>query len=166
MTRRLATIWLTTVLLIGVGSPSMGAQVADVATPTLKGISALNVRIADLSEDAKVLGLTKDAIQTDVELKLRLAGMRVVTMEEDFNLPGTPFLYINVNLTDTTKAGHIEVELRQNAQLERNGQLALAVTTWRTGGIFANTTAQHIRDSIKDSVDEFLNAWLSVNPKK
>lgn len=138
----------------------------NVATPTLKGISALNVRVANLSDGAKLLGLTKETIQTDVELKLRLAGMRVVTQEEDFKLPGMPFLWVYVNLTDVADAAHIQIELRQNAQLERNGERAISVATWRGGAVIANPSLQTIRDDVKDSVDTFLNAWLSVNPKK
>jgi len=159
-------ICLTTVLLIGVSCPSAQAHGTDNATPTLKGITAVSVRVGRLSEDAKVLGLTKEMIQTDVELKLRLAGMHVVTQEEDSELPGMPFLNIRVHLADSAKAAHIEVALRQNAQLERDGQRALGVTTWRKGALIASPTLQTIRDGIKDKIDVFLNAWLSVNPKK
>jgi hypothetical protein len=40
----------------------------------------------------QALGLTRDTIQTDVELKLLLAGMPVVTPEDDTKLPGEPYL--------------------------------------------------------------------------
>ena len=166
MRQRLATICLTTVLLIGGGSPSALAHGTDNATPTLKGISAVSVRVGHLSEGAGALGLTKEMIQTDVELKLRLAGMRVVTQEEDSELPGRPFLHLRVHVADSAKAAHIEVALTQNAQLERDGQRAFSVTTWRKGALIASPTLQTIRDEIKDKIDVFLNAWLSVNPKK
>jgi hypothetical protein len=50
------------------------------------------VLIEGLPDGAKVLGLSEDMIKTDVELKLRLAGMRVTTMEDALNLPGSPYL--------------------------------------------------------------------------
>ncbi len=92
--------------------------------------------------------------------------MRVVTQDESFKLPGAPYVYPRVTMTDGARAAHIELELRRNALLTRDRQPVHAVGTWRTGYIFANPTAQAIRDKIKDQVDEFLNAWLSVNPKK
>jgi hypothetical protein len=165
MTRRLATICLT-VLLIGISSPPIQAQDTERRRATLKGISALSVLVEDLPNGAKVLGLTRESIQTDVELKLRLAGIRVVTDQEDLSLPGMPSLSVVVNLTESAKSASIDIELHQNAFLERNGQLVVDVTTWGTGGLAANPTAQDIRNYIKDHVDKFLNAWLSVNPKK
>jgi hypothetical protein len=166
MTRRLATICLMTIFLIGLTSLSVQAQASNPRVATLKGISAIFVLVEDLPNAAKVLGLTEDAIQTDVELKLRLAGMRVVTRGEMGALPGQPDLYIEVNLTRGAEAASIDVELQQNALLPRNGQLVPSATTWSHSGAISAPTAQVIRDMIKDFVDTFLNAWLSVNPKK
>lgn len=132
----------------------------------LKGLSAVSVLVQDLSDGAKVLGLNKDDIQTDVELKLRLAGMRVVTEEEGFKLPGDPYLYVNVTLPDTPRVASIAIELRQDAVLRRNSAIAHSVITWSSGAVISSPSAQIIRDDFKDLVDKFLNDWLSVNPKK
>jgi hypothetical protein len=166
MTRRLVTICLMTMFIFWLASPLVLAQGDQVTNRTLKGISAVYVLVGYLPDGAKTLGLTTEAIQTDVELKLRLAGMRVVTDEEHTKLPGMPYLYIFLNLMDRAQAGCIQVELHQNALLDANNEQAFAVNTWSTGFVLANPTAQVIRDRIKDKVDEFLNAWLSVNPKK
>jgi hypothetical protein len=66
-------------LLIGLASSSVRAQSRPASLPTLKGIGAVAVLVEYLPTGAKTLGLTEETIQTDVELKLRLAGMRVVT---------------------------------------------------------------------------------------
>jgi hypothetical protein len=123
------------------------------------------VLVEDLPDSAKILSLSKDTIQTDVELKLRLAGIRVVTDDEDAKLPGSPALYVNLNLTDDARVAHVDVELEQNATLERNTLWTPRITTWSTGVLLSNPTAQGIRDAVKDHVDTFLNAWFSVNPK-
>jgi hypothetical protein len=108
----------------------------------------------------------KDVIQTDVELKLRLAGISVVTLEEDRKLPGGPIVWVRVNLTDDAQAANIEVALRQDATLVRNDEPVYAVETWTTILLISRPTdSQRIRDVVKDLVDAFLNAWLSVNPK-
>jgi hypothetical protein len=132
---------------------------------TLKGIKALNVLVEDLPDGAKTLGLTKEMIQTDVELKVRLAGIRAVSSEERAKLPGSPALYVNIIVSDDSRAAHIEVVLEQNVSLERNGQSVLAATTWSTGILVTNPTAQGLRNFTKDHVDQFVNDWLSVNPK-
>jgi hypothetical protein len=155
---------IITVLLIGITSPSVRAQTE--MNATLKGISTVAVIVEQLHDEAKVLGLTTEMIQTDVELKLLLAGMRVVTQKEIMNFPGSPFVYVNVQLAGNFKAASIDLYLSQNAQLERNGQSATAVVTWFRSAIGTDPTAQDVRNMTKDLADQFLNAWLSVNPKK
>lgn len=166
MTRRLATICLMTMFLYGISSPPAPAQDTERTRRSLKGITAIEVLVEDLPDGAKLLGLTKESIKTDVELKLRLAGIRVVTPEESLMIPGMPELYVNITLTDGAEAGSIDVQLNQNVMLERNGQLAIGATTWDTGVLLSHPTAEGIRNSTKDHVDKFLNAWLSSNPKK
>jgi hypothetical protein len=165
MTKRQATISLSAMLLIGLTSPYVRAQ-DNPDTVTLKGIAAVWVMVQDLPDGAKLLGLSKGAMQTDVELKLRLAGIRVVTQEEGLKLPGSPFVFVYLNLTNNADVAEIRVELSQNARLERNGQLAPAVGTWWRGVITAHPTSQDINNRIEDLTDQFLTAWLSVNPKK
>jgi hypothetical protein len=132
---------------------------------TLKGIKALNVLVEDLPDGARTLGLTREMIQTDVELKVRLAGILVVSDEERAKLPGSPALYVNIIVSDNSRAAHVEISLEQSVSLERNGQSVVAATTWSTGVLETNPTAQGLRNSTKDHVDQFVNDWLSVNPK-
>jgi hypothetical protein len=153
--------------LIAAGSPFVQAQETSAfETSTLQGISTVFVLVESLPDGAKVLGLSGDTIQTDVELKLRLAGMRVVTEEEGVKLPGGPYLYVRITLTDNAVAASIEVELVQSALLQRNNLFAPSVTTWDKLHVLSYPTSQGIRDAVKDDVDKFLNDWLSVNPKK
>lgn len=165
MTRRLATICLMTVFAIGVPSPVVQADDSKPSRATLGGLSTVSV-IVDSPDSAKLLGLTPDTIQTDVELKLRLAGVRVVTPAEILQVPGSPFVYVSVVVADDARAAYVSFELAQNARLERNAMLAQAVETWSIRGLTSNPSGQGVRDRIKGLVDQFLNAWLSVNPKK
>jgi len=164
MTTQLTACFMT-MFLIAVSSLSAQAQNSKHSIASLKSISTLFVVVEQLPDGAKVLSLTAETIQTDVELKLRLAGLRVVTPEAGVKLPGSPYVYVELNLTDNAQAASVAIELRQNARLEPNGQFVLGVTTWNVGDIIWKPTAQGIRDNIKDGVDLFLNAWSSVNPK-
>jgi len=158
VTRRLAVMCVLAVFVLGVASRSTAAQDTDFDAASLTGVGAIKVLVEDLPDGAKLLGLSADMIQTDVELKLRLAGMRVVTA-------GRPYLYVRVTLTDDAQAASIEVQLRQSVLLVSNSQRTIG-STWGMTTLISHPNTEVIRNTIKDAVDRFLNAWLSVNSKK
>ena len=138
---------------------------------SLQGIRGLAVVIEPLSSEIARAGLTFTDIRTDVELKLRLAGIKVLTIEESVNEPGSPWLYVNANvgLSNNFVFYSIFVELKQSARLTRDASImSHNATTWHTAttGFGGNSRVREIRNVIKDLVDEFINAYLSVNPKK
>ncbi|MER3447850.1 MAG: hypothetical protein C4291_13930 [Candidatus Dadabacteria bacterium] len=49
---------------------------------SLRGLHGVRVLLTDLNSDAKQEGLIKSELQTDVELRLRKAGIRVLTGED------------------------------------------------------------------------------------
>jgi hypothetical protein len=151
-------IWLITVLAMA-QSCLFGSD-DQYTRRSLVGLSSVAVVIEDLRAAATEVGLTEEAIRTDVELKLRLAGMRI-------DPAASEYLYVNVNVVTFGRAAGIEVELDQPVKLARNpSSMSLSAATWSIGSVLTTPTAQAIRDRVKDQVDMFLNAWLSVNPKK
>lgn len=141
--------------------------------PSLKGLKGVYVLVESLQAEAERSGLNQTSIQTDVELKLRQAGITVLTEAEGHAAPGGPTLYINVN-TQSSRSGSlyafsIDVELKQDVLLDRDPSIRLpGVATWSMGGvgIVSRDSFREIRNDIKDDVDQFINAYLSVNPKK
>lgn len=160
------TQWPVTVCvmtsLLAIISPSVRAQDPD----GLKGMNAVYVTVENIPEGGKVLGITAETIQTYVELILLQAGMTVTTLADGHKLPGRPHVYVRVNLMKGAEAASIQVELKQDAVLDRNAEHAPSVVTWDIGYLHINPTARSIRDDVKESIDAFLNAWLSVNTKK
>ena len=127
---------------------------------TLAGVTAIHVVVEELPAGASNLGLTQKSIATDVELKLRLAGMRVVESSR-------VLLYVNANLMNNLRAAHVEIELVQPVTLVRDPTIMSVLgRTWSAGNLIVNPSAQFIHDAIKDAVDKFLSAWLSVNAKR
>lgn len=139
---------------------------------SLQGLKTIFVLIEDLPEGLKSkVGLTEDQLRTDAELKLRLAGIRVVSENEAHHIPGCPYLYVSIN-------GHVEdvglvvysvyVEMRQKVILQRDKSIEVfGAGTWRTSGtgsVGLNSSPSAIRDDVKDFTDKFINAYLSVNP--
>jgi hypothetical protein len=154
---------LIAVFLLGSGTRLAGLD-SENSRPTLKGITEVAVVVEDPGADAIKDGLTIDQLQTDVELRLRKAGIKV-------SKEVSPYLYVNAHLLKSTTypglyAYHCEVSFQQRVTVMANGVVAYAAT-WSTGGIgiVGQADMKTVRDDVGDLVDSFLNAYLSVNPK-
>jgi hypothetical protein len=148
------------------------AQNDELSRQSLKGLNGLGVLVEPLRADVEQGGLNRTSIQTDVELKLRQAGITVMTREESQATRGGAYVYINVNTQSIPNrslyAYSIHVNLCQNVRLDRDPSIwIVGATTWSVMavGVVGRNMLRDIRDSIKDYVDQFINAYLSVNPK-
>jgi hypothetical protein len=142
---------------------------------SLRGLHGIGGVVEALQPDAERDGLTKSQIKTDVELKLRQAGMHVLTTAESFTVPGSPYLYINLNTTKndvlygalSTYAFSLQVALKQDVRLTRDSDLQGSAPTWEThtlGTVGANNL-QDTRRVLGDLLDRFSNDYLAENPK-
>ena len=61
---------------------------------SLKGLQGIFVIIEEFPPAFKEAGLTNYQVQTDVELKLRMAGIKVLSIKDD--VPGDPFLHVRI----------------------------------------------------------------------
>jgi hypothetical protein len=138
---------------------------------TLKGITAVSVVIRNLGPKLPG-GLAREQLQAEVESKLRIAGITVLT----FDQPG-PYLGVEVTIDASNDiAGaqtfyfyDMNIELHQSVLLDRNNAIRADAPTWSLGAIGVSAdgprATRAIRDFIRDAVDRFLDAYLSVNPK-
>jgi hypothetical protein len=134
---------------------------------TLRGIKRVRVMVGDIETEIERDGLTKNQIQTDAELKLRLAGLNVLSRKEASEAPGIQLIVSVAIFKFPDSSGYIYsivVALFQNVFLERNSKESLA-PTWSAGYFGVTPRLDLIRNKTKDGVDQFINAWLSVNPK-
>jgi hypothetical protein len=165
---------LRTVVLLLATTVGATLRAQAVEANSLRGIREIEVTIEPLATSAEEAGLHRADIQTDVELKLRLAGIKVLTNGEWLQGPGSPYLYVNANVRLNQPAApglaifSISLQLKQLVTLTRDVSIMASATTWDTeaAGSVGRTNLQKIRDGIRDLVDEFINAYLSVNPKK
>jgi hypothetical protein len=132
---------------------------------SLKGITSVRVLIGIVPSDAVADGLNENQFRTDVELRLRKAGVNVLAPDSV-----APFLYVHVtllkNLPLRLYTYDVVVSLTQVATVS-NGT-SLFAQTWNGGELGTagiTTLNKELRDRIGDLVDKFLNAYLSVNPK-
>src|SRR5882672_8515945 len=63
---------------------------------TLAGLTGVYVSVEVLTGDAQRNELWETQLRTDVELRLREAGVKVVAMEDIKSIPGLPYLYVGV----------------------------------------------------------------------
>lgn len=131
---------------------------------TLAGLPGVAVIIEEVKPP-----LQKSTIQTDVELRLRRAGIRVLSEEERLQTTGFPYLYVNVNhMGDNIAAKGVSVELRQSARLVREPHVLVpSASTWAVGSVGTvgkESLVDGVRKDVRNIVDIFINAYLSVNP--
>ena len=154
---------LATVLLMLLAS-AMPAPAQDQQLKGLTGVRVV-VEFPDLNTGPakEAIRRNSDAIQTDVELRLREAGMRVLATDQRGTRREGPMLAVSV--TEFATATHVIVELHENVFLERNPAMKVFATTWRCEGVHPSPDVQKVRYFIKDAVDRFLNSWLAMNPR-
>lgn len=139
------------------------------AENSLKGLEGINVVVEQIGEESGKDGLTAEAVTADVEQKLSLAGIPVLSEKEWLKEPGRPYLYINANVSKQAGGGYyycIAVELTQMVTLVRSPNVQCRGGTWNTVGVGASKELRDIRDRIKDQVDIFISAYLSMSPRK
>lgn len=141
----------------------------------LRGLQAVYVTVTDF--DAKIAqegGLYEHELRTDAELKLRLAGIKVVTESDAHKLdyPVQLHLYTAIAKAQVALVSvyyyWVGVKLLEFVKpLRKPGHIARA-PIWESGFSFGYNEANlsKVRQSAQDHMDQFINAWLSVNPKK
>jgi hypothetical protein len=132
---------------------------------TLKGIKAVAVAVEDTNADAERDGLTRNQLQTDVEQRLRRAG---ITLDND--APGILAVFVNtLKIESGFYVYAIRVQFRQRVRMERNLKIAALASTWEAPSVVGTVGTRALRDvrgSVRDRVDQFINAYLEQNPKR
>jgi hypothetical protein len=154
--------FLPTIIFMYMASVCAGSD-TDSSRQTLKGLPSFSVLIEDFPVAVSELGLTTGQLQTDVELRLRKAGIRVVSSKE----APLPYLYVRVNgkRLDGSQVAAFEVhvglsQLVSFPRMPGNAGLFEA-ETWSTGMLAIASkinTGKELRDIVADSVDKFANA--------
>jgi hypothetical protein len=149
------------------------AQARQLEIETLKGIDKLKVLVESLPEVVEDAGVLRSAdIKTNVELKLRLAGIKVVSDDADV----VPVLHVWLIIFsgrsiegDPLYFGVLQVALAQPVRLDRDPKICTFAKTWEETRLQTHPrgSLQRFRDDpIGGAMDKFINDYLSVNPKK
>lgn len=166
-------VWIAVLaLVVGIVTPALARERYG-ERESLAGLGGVYVVVEEMEPDVEREGLARSTLRTDVEVKLRLAGIRVLTMIESALAPGSPYLYLRVTTERLRELGPFHafealLEFRQQVTLERKSTIALYVPTWRTSWVGAVGTKKldWVRERVRDQVDEFINDYLATNPKR
>lgn len=157
--------------LLGAGAMALlsATVLADTGTnsdATLRNTPAMHVAIKAFGADAKNADFKTQTFRTDVELKLRLAGIGVLSADDRLDATGQPYIYLNITPLhdrrgDAASYG-IQLEFRQTVPLVRDPSVAVDASTWSIGLVGYGRLA-NVRGHVRDMMDTFINVWLGVN---
>jgi len=162
------------ILAIVIGLSLVGGErraEADERRP-LAGLFGIKVVVEELNSDAERDGMTTAALQTNVEFRLRQAGIRVLTRVERYRTPGEPYLYLRfTSLNDRGLYAYcVNLQLKEIVRLDRNPSVTTSAETWHATGAVVTVGARNLHTSFQRSVrevtDQFINAYLAANPKR
>jgi hypothetical protein len=135
---------------------------------TLRGLQGLAVVVGDINPEIEREGLTEAELRRDMEVKLQLAGIEVLSPEARRRLEGTPILYLYC-LIQKGPMGYfheIVIQLREQVRLIRKPDHTTYAVTWANPGIIGRSTKlSDVRAAAGEVVDMFINAYLAANPK-
>jgi hypothetical protein len=160
------------VLSLTLSWPTVGFAFTADKRDTLRGLSEVSVLVEYLPDDVEREGLSREHLKRDIEVRLRQAGLRVLTILEIANSPGAPYLYVAiypitgplVNLN----AYAIGLTLKQLVQLSRNPTTEFFATTWEgpaTPSSLSAPKVPDIRTRISDAVGRFIIDYQAANQK-
>jgi len=138
----------------------------DKAIDILKGLGAIKLLIeTDLEPEIERLGLTEQALQTDIELLLRKYGIEISQN------PELSYLYIRLNVVknDLSLIFSITVGFQDTLIPIRNPAIMIiGATVWEncSVGCVGKARIGNIREAVEDVVKVFINDYLAANPKE
>lgn len=151
--------------------PTIGLSFTADKRDTLRGLKEVSVLVEYLPDDVEREGLNREQLQRDIEVRLRQAGLRVLTIAEVAHSPGAPYLYVAVypitGPSTNLNAYAVALTLKQLVQLSRNPSTELFATTW-DGPMQLSPLGElkvDLRTKIFDAVGRFIIDYRDVNSK-
>jgi hypothetical protein len=152
--------------------PTVGFAFTADKRDTLRGLREVSVLVEFLPDDVEREGLSREHLTHEIEVRLRQAGLRVLTISEIANSPGSPYLYVAIypvtGPSVNVNAYAIGLTLKQLVQLSRNPTTELFATTWEGPAPPSSLSAPRlldIRSRILGVLERFIIDYQAVNPK-
>ena len=134
----------------------------------LRGLDGFRLDVDRIKPDIERDGLFRGTLREDMELRLRMGGIRVLSDEEAEKKPDAPCLYLHVDALKCS-LGYvykIRLSLMEPVKLVRNNVKVTSTVLRIPDELGITSNLSEIRDAAGDIIDEFVKAWKAVNPKK
>jgi hypothetical protein len=135
----------------------------------LVGLKAVYILVMTPKPEAQCLGITIDQIKTGIELRLRKAGIRMLTEKEWLGSPDYPHLSVTINAIKRggSYSYMVQLYLSEFVTLARGNRVnGMIWQTYRVGSGDKQNTEIKIQEQVGDMVEQFINDYLAANPKK
>ena len=138
----------------------------------LAGITKLTVIVETLPPVAALANVTEERLRTVAELKLRVAGLRVVSHDEDKADPEiVPYVYVQLTMA-SNPAGlfiyNVNLSLRREFSSPINGAWITGVL-WEGGGVGSASSSRmpnDVTDHLGEFLDTLVNEILKAHPRR
>jgi hypothetical protein len=144
------------------------AQGPKIPCQVLRNIDKVFVVVGRLKPEIERDGLYGSTLQKDVEFRLSMAGVRVLSDEEAIDGLSVPCLNLDVNAFKYADGYvySIELYLRDRVELLR-GHTQITATIWSAPDSVGITPhLSEIREEAEDMVGKFIEAWEKVNARR
>jgi hypothetical protein len=163
-------------LLLTVANVSAQSESQTTNVDSLAGLKGLALSIVinrgDALDETQRTAVSK-LLQDDAKARFQKAGIRLLEFAQEIERePGSPHFMIHITLhtpNEQTYPVRTESRLVQNVRLSRDPSMQISVTTWTNysiGGGYEVTDTEKLRQQVSGEVDQFIKAYLSVNPAK
>jgi len=159
-----------TVMVRAKGESKVSEAYMRMKRSTLRGLQRVQVLVVGPTTDIHKYGLTTTQIRRDVELRLRNAGIKTVSLADPLTAPDLALFRIWASVDKHPSADlflvNVHAELDQLVLLQRDSSTSCTATTWKTpakAGLMGRKDLQDVRREVKNHVDRFISDYLIVN---
>jgi hypothetical protein len=158
---------------LSINVPAQARRAIDTkAKASLRGLEAVAL-VIETTPAAEQNGITKARINTDVQLRLSKAGIRILTMDEVLTTVGKPTVYIDLWFSREPRGYtfSLDLQFREEVIPTRRPSARVTAATWSNcmQGIFREVNPegapQMVVDGILSVVDWFLKDYQAANSK-
>jgi hypothetical protein len=134
----------------------------------LRGLDGFRLAVERVKPEIERDGLFRSILLSDMELRLRLAGIKTLSEEEAESKPDAPLLYLYVDAMKCS-LGYVytlRLALMEPVKLTRNNTKVLATVLRIPAELGITSRLPEIRDAAGVFLEEFIKAWKAANSKK
>ena len=153
--------------MLAIAGLSFG-QAADENKDILQDLDKVHVVVERLRMEIEQDGLFASTLQTDMELKLTLAGIKALSEEERLQFPFVADLYLHVDAFKHAEGYTYRIQLSlMEPVLVLRKRMPVTGTTFRMHDKLGMTEQlSEVREETRDLLDKFIEIWQAVNSHK